>query len=215
MGVAYYLIDLKDTSRCVGAHALGHGYKKKECWHDEEKNKLMIEFLNRSMGGEWKLVEEGEYDELRNKNLGYRKAVRCYACKIGMTTWRWIRFHDLCGDAKKRRYVKLMDEEEERKVLQTLMLDGQLRPKLKTLDDVVYALRRYFMNIQICNAIDKLKKDVEHLDACLLAKSKMLVSGTVKAVNELLAPKKAVNELLARKKRKRKAKSSAARKKRA
>ena len=205
MGVAYYLIDLEDTSRYVGAHALGHGYKKKECWDDDDKNKLMIEFLNRSMGGEWKLVEEGEYDELLNKNLGYRKAVRCYACKIGMATWSWIRFHDICDDAKKRRYVKLMDDEEEREVLQTLMLDGQLRPKLETLDDVVYALTSYFMNIQICNTIEKLKKDVEDLDACLLAKSKMLVSGTVEAVNELLAPKK----------RKRKAESSAARKRRA
>ena len=117
MGLAYFLFDTEGKKCAVGPHALAHGYKRDECWHSDEKNLKMIQFLNKKYGGSWKLVSDDDVEGLGvvlEKNLGFRKDVRTYACQIGMTSWNALRLEDIRERECKmdttlpfpRRYIK-------------------------------------------------------------------------------------------------------------
>ncbi len=197
MGVAYFLLDTEDKKRAVGPHALAHGYKRDECWHSDEKNLKMIQFLNKKYGGSWKLVSEDDVEDgvVLEKNLGYRKDVRSYACEIGMTSWNALRLEDIRERESKmdttlpfpRRYIKAIgkDEEEDLKLKYTSMHD---------LSDEQWKWRllREFTSISVCSKIEEFIKEGGEggLDR------KEIVVRLVKYINELLSPlirKKKVN----------------------
>ena len=183
MGVAYFLLDTEGKKRFVGAHALGQGYKRCECWHSDEINSKMIHFLNKKYGGLWKLVSEDsdeaeQAEDSLKTNLGFRKDVRTYACEIDLTSWNELRMKDI-GDredyehskrAFRRRYNKPIDKEEEERLIKKYTAFSTKRMKMK--------LRQEFCRICIFNIMNAL----EYTD------KKDFVVRLVKGINELLAP---------------------------
>lgn len=185
MGVAYFLLDTqKDTQgkrRYVGAHALAQGYKREECWHSDEINSKMIHFLNKKYGGLWKLISEdddeaGEEDDF--VDLGFRKDVRTYACKIGLTTWNELRMKDIDDHENeyikfKRRYIKPIDKEEEEDLVRKFTAFSPVeRMKLK--------LRQEFCRISIFNEMKALENECTD--------KKDFIVRLVGRINKLLAP---------------------------
>ncbi len=191
MGVAYYLLDTEGKKRFVGAHALGQGYKRCECWHSDEINSKMIHFLNKKYGGQWKLVSEDsdeaeEAEDSLKTNLAFRKDVRTYACEIDLTSWNELRMKDI-GDreayehskrehskrskrAFNRRYIKPIDKEEEERLI--------IKYTAFPLEKMKMKLRQEFCQICIFNAM----KTLEYTD-----KTDFIVR-LVKRINEMLAP---------------------------